>query len=126
MASFYSVKPNLFYVYIISIYIYVYVYMYLYIYIYIYIYKYIYIYIYMYIYFYIYISVHDVINKFLSRDSNYIIYGVMWPRFRYWSSSMRKVIITSILYGFDQKNRFFDRWSWFKLNNLGLAPGTNL
>ena len=39
---------------------------------------------------------------------------------------MRKVIITSILEGFDQKNRFFDGWSWFKFNNLGLALGTNL
>ena len=25
------------------------------------------------------ISVHDVTNKFLSRDSNYIIDGIMWP-----------------------------------------------
>ena len=67
MASFYSVKPNLFYVYIISIYVYVYVYMYLYIH------TYIYIYVYIYIYLYIYISAHDVTNKFLSRDSNYVI-----------------------------------------------------
>ena len=34
--------------------------------------------------------------------------------------------MTSILQGFDQKNRFFDGWSWFKFNNLGLAIGTNL
>ena len=34
---------------------------------------------------------------------------------------MREVIITSILSGFDQENRF-----WFKFNNLELAPGTNL
>ena len=39
---------------------------------------------------------------------------------------MREVIITSILYGFDQKNHFFEEWSWFKFNNLGLALGTNL
>ena len=39
---------------------------------------------------------------------------------------MRKVIITSILYGFDQKNRFFEGWSWLKFNNFGLALGTNL
>ena len=24
------------------------------------------------------------------------------------------------------KTAFFERWSWFKLNNLGLALGTNL
>ena len=39
---------------------------------------------------------------------------------------MRKVIITSILSGFDQKNRLFDGWSRFRFNNLGLALGTNL
>ena len=39
---------------------------------------------------------------------------------------MRKVIITSILYGFDLKNRFFEGWSWFKFNNFELALGTSL
>ena len=39
---------------------------------------------------------------------------------------MRKVIITSILSGFDQKNHFFEGWSWFKFNNLSLALGKNL
>ena len=39
---------------------------------------------------------------------------------------LRKVIITLILYGFDQKKWFFEWWSWFKFNNLGLALGTNL
>ena len=39
---------------------------------------------------------------------------------------MREVITASILLGFDQKNRFFEGWSWFKFNNLGLALGTNL
>ena len=43
------------------------------------------------------ISVHDVTNKILSRDSNYIIDVVMWPKFGNCSISMRKVIITSIL-----------------------------
>ena len=36
---------------------------------------------------------------------------------------MRKVIITSILQGFDQKNQFFKGWFWFKFNNLELALG---
>ena len=43
------------------------------------------------------ISVHDVTNKILLRDSNYIIDVVMWPKFGNCSISMRKVIITSIL-----------------------------
>ena len=42
-------------------------------------------------------SFHDVTNKFLSRDSNYIIDLVMWPKFGNCRVSMRKVIITSIL-----------------------------
>ena len=42
------------------------------------------------------ISAHDVNNKFLIRDSNYIIDVVMWPKFGNCSISMRKVI-TSIL-----------------------------
>ena len=39
---------------------------------------------------------------------------------------MREVIITSILQGFDLKNRFFEGWSWFKFNNFGLALGIAL
>ena len=43
------------------------------------------------------IFVYDVINKNLSRDSNYIVDVVMWPKFGNSSTSMREVIITSIL-----------------------------
>ena len=43
------------------------------------------------------IFVYDVINKNLSSDSNYVIDVVMWPKFGNSSTSMRKVIITSIL-----------------------------
>ena len=39
---------------------------------------------------------------------------------------MREIIITPILQRFDQKNHFFERWSWFNLNNLGLALGMDL
>ena len=39
------------------------------------------------------ISVDDITNKFLSRDSNYIIDVVMWPKFGDCSISMRKVFI---------------------------------
>ena len=52
------------------------------------------------------VSVHDVINKNLSRDSNYIVDVAMWPKFGNSSISMRKVIVTSLLKGFDHKNCF--------------------
>ena len=53
------------------------------------------------------ISVHDVTNKILSRDSNYIIDVVMWPKFGNSSVSMGEVIKTSILWRFDQKKHVF-------------------
>ena len=71
-------------------------------------------------------SAHDVTNKFLSRDSSYTVDLVTRAKFSNSSISKREVIITSILLGFDQKNRFFEGWSWFKFNNLGLALGTAL
>ena len=43
------------------------------------------------------ISVNDVKNKIYSRDSNYIVDVVMWPKFGNSSNSMREVIITSVL-----------------------------
>ena len=43
------------------------------------------------------ISVHDVTNKILSRDSNYIVDVVMWPKFGNSSIFMKEVIIMSIL-----------------------------
>ena len=39
---------------------------------------------------------------------------------------MREVIIISILSGFDQKTHFFEGWSWFKFNSLGLALSMGL
>ena len=43
------------------------------------------------------ILVHDVTNKMLSRDTNYIVVVVMWPKFGNSSISTREVIIISIL-----------------------------
>ena len=43
------------------------------------------------------IYVHDVTDKILSRDSNYIVDVVMWPKFGNSVISMREVIIISIL-----------------------------
>ena len=41
--------------------------------------------------------VHDVTNKILWHDSNYIVDVVMWPRFGHSSISTREVIKISIL-----------------------------
>ena len=43
------------------------------------------------------IFVHDVTNKILLRDLNYIVNVVMWLKFGNSSISMTEVIITSIL-----------------------------
>ena len=43
------------------------------------------------------IPVDGVINKILSRDSNYIVDVFMWPKFGNSSISMRELITTSIL-----------------------------
>ena len=68
----------------------------------------------------------DVTNKILLRDSNYIVDVIMWPKFGNSSIFIREIIITSILQGFDQKNHFFENWSWFKFSNMGLALGMTL
>ena len=43
------------------------------------------------------ISTHDVTSNILSRDSNYIVNIVMWPKFGNSNVSTKEVIITSIL-----------------------------
>ena len=43
------------------------------------------------------ISVHDVTNKILSRDSNYNVNVVVWPKFGNSSISVKEVITTSLL-----------------------------
>ena len=43
------------------------------------------------------ISAYDVINKNLSRDSNFIVDLVMWPKFGNFRTSMRKVIVTLLI-----------------------------
>ena len=53
------------------------------------------------------ISAYDVISPILSRDSNNNINLVMWPKFSSSSISVREVIITSILQGFDEFYCFF-------------------
>ena len=67
------------------------------------------------------ISVHDVTSKILSCNSNYFVDVVLWPKFGNPNISMRAFIIMSILQNVDKKCQLFERCSWFKLNNLGLA-----
>ena len=43
------------------------------------------------------ICVHDVTKEILSRDSNYIVGVAMWPKFDNSGTSMKGVIISSIL-----------------------------
>ena len=43
------------------------------------------------------ISANDVTKKILSRDSNYIVDVVVWPKFDNSSISMREVIVTLTL-----------------------------
>ena len=47
--------------------------------------------------FYVIIHAHDITNKILSRDSNYIVGVVMWQNFGNSSISVTEVIITSYL-----------------------------
>ena len=42
------------------------------------------------------IFVHDLTNKILSRDSNYIVDAVMWSKFGNFIVSMSKVIMTVV------------------------------
>ena len=67
--------------------------------------------------------VYDVTNQIWSYDSNHIVDVVMWPKCGNSSISMREVVRTSIL---TRKTAFFEEWSWFQFNNLGLAPARNM
>ena len=51
------------------------------------------------------ISIHDTNFKVLSSSSNYIVDVVMWQNFDWFIVFMREVIITQILYKFEQKKR---------------------
>ena len=49
---------------------------------------------------------YDVTNNILSRDSNDIVYVVMWPKFGNSSISLREVIITKICKDLTEKKNF--------------------
>ena len=65
-------------------------------------------------------EVDDVTNKILSHDSNYIVDVFVRPKFGNCSISMREVITTSIYKDLTRITAFFEGWSWFKFNSLGL------
>ena len=63
---------------------------------------------------------HDVMSRISSLDSNPIVDVVGWAKFgnsSLWERSYHFIKIW-------QKKHVFEGWSWFKLNNLGLALGT--
>ena len=72
------------------------------------------------------IYIYDVTRKILSRDSNYIVDVVMWPKFGNCNIYMREVIIISFYKDLTRKTAFSEGWFWLKFNNLGLALGMNL
>ena len=70
------------------------------------------------------IPVNDVTNKTLSGDSGYIIDMFMWPKFV--AFLWEKLSQPQFYKDLTRKTAFFEGWSWFKSNNLGLALGTSL
>ena len=75
--------------------------------------------------------VHDVTNQFLLRDSNCIVDMVMIPKSGNSSIYIREVIITSMLYGFDQKKTLFLMgglgwssiiWDWHQIWPWNFVP----
>ena len=75
--------------------------------------------------YYVIISVHDVTSKSLLWDSNYIADVVMWPKFGISSLSMKEVK-PQFYKDVTRKAHFFEGWSWFTFNYLGVALGMAL
>ena len=72
------------------------------------------------------IYVHDVTNKTLFRDSNYIGDVVMWPKFGNSSIFLEKLSLSQFYKDLNRESACFEGWSWFKFNNLGVTLGMNL
>ena len=73
--------------------------------------------------FWVIIYVHDVTNKNLSCDSNYNVDAIMWTKLGNSSTSIREVIITSIIKGFNQMNQISWELVLVQISNLELALG---
>ena len=72
------------------------------------------------------IFVNDVFNKILSRDSNYIVDMVTWPRFGNFSISMREVIINLMFIRIWPEEPLFWGVVLVQFNNLRLTLSMNL
>ena len=71
-------------------------------------------------------SVHDVTNKILPRDVNYIADVVMWPKLGNSSPTLKEVIITQFYKDLTRKTNFYEGYSWVKSSNLKVAFGMAL
>ena len=72
------------------------------------------------------IFVNYVINKILSRYSNYIKDVVMWPKFGNLSFLWEELLQPQFYKGLTEKAIFLQGWSWFKFNNFLLILGMSL
>ena len=72
------------------------------------------------------IPVHDFTNKILSSDSKYNVNVDMWPSLVTLAFLWEKLSWPQFYKDLTRKTAFFEKWSWFKFNNLGLALGPNL
>ena len=73
------------------------------------------------------IFVNGITNKILSRDSNYIVDVVTWPKkFANSSISMREVMKPQVYKDLTARKTAFFEGSWLKFNNLGLVLGMAL
>ena len=72
------------------------------------------------------IPVDDVNNKILSRDPHYIVQCSCHQNLVTLAFLWEKLSQLQFYKDLTRKTTFFEGWSWFKFNNLGLALGTNL
>ena len=73
------------------------------------------------------IFIHDVNNKILSRESNYIVDVVIWPKFGNYRNSMREKLPQQQFYkDLTRKYNFMEQCVRFKFNDLRLTLGITL
>ena len=65
------------------------------------------------------IFVDDVTNKILSRDSNYIVDASCDQSLVTVAFLWEELSQPQFYKGLTRKIAFFEKWSWFKFNNLG-------
>ena len=67
------------------------------------------------------ISFHDITNQIFLCDSNYIVHVVTWQKVGSSSIFIRKVHNLNFVGIRQKKTKFYEEYSWFKINNLGVA-----